>query len=341
VQKVIDQKWYSQTRKIYSEYSIYHQSGGKEQAVFARDSGKAFARSERVLEYVKIKISLSSVGRYLDFGCGNGEALRSFARLLPRWALVGTELNNRYKRDIENISKNASFYACPLSKIKGTFDLITMFHVLEHVINPINLLREIKSKLSSKGRLVIDIPDYCQNPFDLFITDHCSHFTLETCRDILLKAGFEMIHINTHLIQKELVIIAKVAKKGKNGRDRAKTNAKITSYNSVIERIEWAKAFLEEAKKISLRNRFGVFGTSIIATWLQGKVGGRVKFFVDEDPSRYGKKYMNLPVYHPQNVPKGSNVFLAFPLEMAKEIYKRLPRAGVKFYLPPPSFPAE
>lgn len=338
VQKEIDRKWQKEVKTIYADYTIYHQSSGTEQAVFDRYSGKVFTRSERVLKYVKRKIRLPVSGRYLDLGCGNGGALRSFAKLLPRWTLAGAELNDKHKNDIEIISEKTSFYTCDLKNITGIFDIITLFHVLEHIIDPAVFLAEVKAKLAKGGFLVIDVPDYRQNPFDLFVADHATHFTDNTLKWLLDGAGFETVKITADLIQKEIVLIVR---KCKARRKQAVVSTDhpdgIAAYYSLVQCFKWARAFLEKTKEIACMDNFGIFGTSIIATWLLGVAGKSVNFFVDEDPGRHGKTYMGRPVYHPRDIPKGSNVFLALPSVVACSVHNRLSRKGVNYYLPPPA----
>lgn len=335
VQKLMDKSWKRGAKKIYSAYTIYHQSNGIEQAVFDKDSGMAFTRSGRILEYVMKKISLPSSGRYLDIGCGNGGALRSAFRLLPKWTLAGTELNDNCLNQIKSISKDAILYTCPLKEIKGTFNLITMFHVLEHIADPVPMLTEIGGKLAKGGVLVVDSPDYQQNPFDLFVADHCTHFNLMTLRDVMARSGFEVVSINDKLVPKEAVVIAGNSEKPFGAAKNTGTKGYLQ--NSVTRHLKWMSSFLDKADKISRKGNFGIFGTSIAATWLLSKVGGRVKFFVDEDPARCGKTYMGLPIYHPGDIPEKSSVFLALPFHVAKNIRKRLSVRGVKFYLPPVS----
>lgn len=336
VQKVTDQAWEKDTQSIYSDYTLYHQANGIEQAVFDIHSGKVSRRSERIFQYIKTKIRLLSYGRYLDLGCGKGNTLRYFSKLRPLWSLSGKELSPKCRKVIESISKRARFYSCPLKKIPGTFDLITMFHLLEHIVDPVTFLVEVRTKMADSASIVIDIPDYRQNPFDLFVVDHCMHFTVSTLDDVLSKAGFETVDINTSLIPKELVVIAKKTKIVKDYNGAIKSSIKTSSLESVTESLAWVKSFLEKAGKVTRKDNFGIFGTSIIATWLLGKVGRHVRFFVDEDPGRQGKTYMNLPVYNPQDIPKGSSVFFALPSGMAFEISKRLFRPDVKFFIPPP-----
>lgn len=332
VQKVAGKTWEKDTDSIYSNYSLYHQANGKEQSVFDINSGKAVTRSVRILEYVVKKMKLGKEGRYLDIGCGKGETIRSFIKLRPYWILAGAELNNKYKKGVLSISKRVHFYSRALKNIPQSFDLISLFHVLEHVLDPVAFLKEIKSKLKDNGLLVIDLPDYSRNPFDLFVADHCTHFTATTLCDILSRAGFELLTIETELVSKELVVLVKNVKTA-NKYDYEKN---IVPRVSIAAYLGWIRIFLEKAMQVSRRKNFGIFGTSITATWLLDEVGKRVRFFVDEDPNRIGKKYMGLPVYHPLKVPQGSNVFMALPPELAVRIKERLSiKKGVGFFIPP------
>lgn len=332
VQKVVDRAWKKDTNSIYTDYSLYHQADGNEQSIFDSNSGKAITRSGRILEYAARKIGLPARGRYLDIGCGKGCAIRSFSKLRPYWKLVGAELGDKCKNDVLSISKRVQFYTHALKDIPQSFDLVTLFHVLEHVIDPVALLKEVRLKLRDKGLLIIDVPDYKRNPFDLFVADHRTHFTATTLRDILSRAGLKPLAIGTELVSKELVVFTKNLKSANSYDYKQNSDSQV----SITEYLNWVKMFLKKAGEVSGKKNFGIFGTSITATWLLDEVGAKVKFFVDEDPCRKGKKYMGLPVYHPLKVPPGSNVFMALPPDLARQIKERLSIKGVNLFIPPP-----
>jgi hypothetical protein len=89
-----------------------------------------------------------------------------------------------------------------------------------------------------------------------------------------------------------------------------------------------------ELHDLASTGRIGLFGTSIAGTWLASEVGERVAFFVDEDPARIGRKYLDRPVHSPADVPPGSRVFVGLPPVVATGICTRLARSGVEF-IPP------
>jgi hypothetical protein len=90
------------------------------------------------------------------------------------------------------------------------------------------------------------------------------------------------------------------------------------------------------AKALGARNsRFGIFGTSISATWLYGAMPGHVTFFVDEDPARINGTHMGLPILAPRDVPEGADVFIPLIPQAATSVARRLSQVKANFSLPP------
>lgn len=325
VQKLIDPDWQSEMHKIYESYSIYHQGEGAEQRVFDA-SGQASSRSAHLLEKLRNSIKLPKTGRLLDVGCGNGALLSSFRHIAPLWSMAGTELNDKYRKDVESIEGVEALYTCAPDKIPGTFSLITMLHVLEHIPFPGKFITMLLNKLEFDGLLVVDVPDYLQNPFDLLIADHCTHFTAATATELIQSAGYEVILFASDWVPKELTIVARKTE------NHAKSRQQISSsLDSAVKSLRWLDAVITAARQISTKGAFGIFGTSIAATWLFGELKGSVSFFVDEDMHRAGKNYMGRPVYHPNEVPSDSHVFIAMQTRFAENIQARMKRLGYGF----------
>ena len=137
----------------------------------------------------------------LDFGCGWGEFLKNIKNYK---SLSGIELRkeciNHINLNIKkiNITDDINYY-------KKKFDIITMFHVLEHIPYQVNTLKILKSKLKKGGKIVIEVPhaeDFLilQNELKKFrdFTFWSEHLILHTCKSlktVLIKAGFKKINI--------------------------------------------------------------------------------------------------------------------------------------------------
>jgi trans-aconitate methyltransferase len=332
LQKPEDARLTHELAAIYAGYEIYHQSGGAEQVIFSL-SGQAASRSSRLVKALRSEIYLPPKGRLLDIGCGNGATLKAFGAAMPGWSLVGTELDDRHRGQIESMRGVEGFFTCPVSDVPGHFDLITMIHVLEHVPQPTTMLKMAWTKLLPGGHLVIDVPDYTCNPFDLLIADHCTHFTVNSAVRLIRIALGTDATVARDWLPKELVLVARATAvftpPMPDDQDVESTR------ESVAKSLHWLWRLAETARSIRRSSGLGVFGTSIAGTWLFAELGGKVDFFVDEDPNRAGKTFLGLPVFHPSQVPDGTQVYLALPPPMARSIYSRIGREGIVYHFPP------
>jgi len=329
IQKKIDGKWLNEINKIYDEYSIYELSDGEEQPVFDKKTGVPKTRSSKLIEQFLNIIDLPEKGRLIDVGCGNGALLKSFSFFKPDWKLAGSELNDKYFERILKIHNVQNVYSCPIENINEKFDVVTMLHLLEHITDPVNFLIKSKELLNDDGILLIQLPNCFENPFDLFIVDHCSHFYLDSLEYVVSSAGYEIIFSSSECISKEITIVAKKSEKNVEVKYPQLNLKRILS-----NRINWLVNLKNNAEKIAENNKFGIFGTSIAGTWLWSELNNKVDFFVDEDKSKIGKKYKNCPIFTTDDIPDGSHVFIALPPVVANAIIKRTNKSNVTFHLP-------
>jgi SAM-dependent methyltransferase len=93
-------------------------------------------------------------GNLLDFGCGTGEFL--LAANLRGWTTVGVEPSPeaRQKTDRSLNIHNS------LAQVNGAFDVITLWHVLEHVHDLNGTLNKLRSLLNPAGTIFIAVPNH-------------------------------------------------------------------------------------------------------------------------------------------------------------------------------------
>jgi len=137
----------------------------------------------------------------LDFGCGWGGFLKNVKNYK---SLSGVELRNECSNYIRknikkiDISNNINFFG-------KKFDIITMFHVLEHIPYQTKTLKLLKSKLKNKGKIIIEVPhaeDFLILQKELkefknftFWSEHLILHTYNSLKYILLKSGFKSVNI--------------------------------------------------------------------------------------------------------------------------------------------------
>jgi len=129
-------------------------------------------------------------GRVLDVGCFKGEFLETMRR--RGWDVHGVELHarppNLFGLDIHYGAIEAAPFAA------ASFDLITIWAVLEHVLDPRGILHACRRLLKPGGRLVVLVPNFNSLPGRYMQHDdiprHITMFTRKTLYRILDDCGF-------------------------------------------------------------------------------------------------------------------------------------------------------
>ena len=334
VQKTITPTWQAMADRIYASYDINHQSQGAEPTIF--DSAKGSGpRSLILLRNFLDMVDLAGEGRLLDFGCSNGNLLKSFHGLRPDWKLSGAELFDQWKDTVLALPGVEAFYSGANAAYAEKFDVISLSHVLEHIPDPISFLKEISGHLTPRGRILLAMPNLRQNPSDLIIADHCSHFDENSLSYVTHAAGLHTELFSTEMLPKELVAVLSVGGPsagpplaagdgGKASRERC------LFYFKLLDEVrEAAKSYREEGRHL------GIMGSSIAACWTMMELDGKVDFFVDEDRNRVGHQLLDLPIIDPSRVPEGALVFIPMSVAVAERIIQRWKGHAIDFrYVP-------
>ena len=207
----------------------------------------------------------------------------------------------------------------------GLFDAISLIHVLEHIDGPRQFLEQVKEKLKPGGWLIIQLPYYVENPFELFVADHSTHFDCPTIRALVSDAGFRLEVVETGWVTKEISLVARNLPPA--------GDLPAESVPLVPPMLGWLGSVIAQATSVASQSpRFGLFGTAIAATWLFSELAGKVAFFVDEEPARVGKELFGLPIYAPSAVPADSDVYVGLAPKIARNVCLRLHTPSVRYH---------
>jgi SAM-dependent methyltransferase len=328
IQKILDDDWCRMTDRIYSRYDINHQAGGDEPRVFNTEFGSG-ARSTILLKLVLSRIEIPEGGRLLDVGCSNGNLLKTFHIERPRWGLFGSEVTDGWKKTVLALPGVEDFYVGRQPSFPLTYDIISLSHVVEHLPNPIDFLKHLCGSLAPDGFIVIATPNIRQNPIDLLIADHCSHFDENSMAQMLTAGGFEIVHLTASSIPKELVSIVRVATKAQLHPPRQFRDAPMDLCRYYFKLMEGVGNEARSARAEA--SVFGIMGSSVAAAWVWQELDGQVDFFIDEDVSRHGGHLMGRPILGLDQVPAGARVFIPMSAPVAEGIISRARGLPIQF----------
>jgi 2-polyprenyl-3-methyl-5-hydroxy-6-metoxy-1,4-benzoquinol methylase len=205
--------------RLYSEWIDDAQIDAFETDV-ARKRGP-FARFQAGRQRIKHLLRLRDLAhpegaralRLLDYGCGDGELLRQATLLGFESYGVDFSTTRSERAGRENLRICGSLRELDALP-SAPFDAVLMLEVLEHVVEPITLLREIASRMRASGILIINVPDArsIQGPprtFQEFRVvhplEHINAFTPESLRHLCSRAGFVPVqrtpaHVTTRIL---------------------------------------------------------------------------------------------------------------------------------------------
>jgi SAM-dependent methyltransferase len=146
------------------------------------------------------KLNGGRLGRVLDVGCGRGFLLQEFRR--RGWEVFGIEADDKAaayaQHRLQLPVKVGAFETLELPA--AGFDVIVLWHVLEHLTDPTATLVQVHRLLRPGGILLVGVPNFgsaearlCRDKwFHLDVPRHLAHFTPGSLGNALTKAGFRV-----------------------------------------------------------------------------------------------------------------------------------------------------
>jgi ubiquinone/menaquinone biosynthesis C-methylase UbiE len=197
---------YTNPRPETQDLGRYYKS---EDYVSHSNTKKGFINStyQSVRKYTLLKkLQLISkhykTGKILDIGCGTGEFLNTMKS--AKWDSMGIEPDS----DARNMAiKNYSLNVLPESELSSlldeSFDVITMWHVLEHVPKLNERVQELKRLLKPNGLIIIAVPNcnsldakiYKEHWAAYDVPRHLYHFTPNDIDSLFKKYGMKVFRI--------------------------------------------------------------------------------------------------------------------------------------------------
>jgi len=194
-------------RPTVDEISRYYEDSGYQPFVSTRSRLSLWDRLYRAARRTTLKrkrqliSGLKPPGRLLDIGCGTGEFLHEMK--IAGWQVAGVEpdqsavdfARQQYGVDVQTGS------VTDLAHLPGGYDVVTLWHVLEHVHEPVDAIKAIAGLLKAGGLMLVAVPNigsmdarhYGRLWVALDAPRHLSHFTPHSMRRLLQQTGLSLV----------------------------------------------------------------------------------------------------------------------------------------------------
>lgn len=141
-----------------------------------------------------------STGNLLDIGAGIGAFLSVMKE--KGWVVKGIEPDEGARRNAEQLFKIELDEPAALFELRtGSYDAITLWHVLEHVHQLHDYIEQLKNLLAQNGKIFIAVPNYTSVDAEAYrnywaaydVPRHLYHFTPQAIEKLMTQHGLKLI----------------------------------------------------------------------------------------------------------------------------------------------------
>lgn len=186
------------------ELGSYYES---EDYISHTDSARSWF--EKIYQFIKktaiqqkLKLVLNehkNLGVLLDIGCGTGDFL--VAANESGWQIKGYEPNEKARNIAQK--KGVELTRSMQDLIENSADVITMWHVLEHVPDVRSQIAELKRLIKPGGTIIIAVPNYksydakhYQNYWAAYdVPRHLWHFSKKSIQSLFAEQSLELVKV--------------------------------------------------------------------------------------------------------------------------------------------------
>ena len=155
-----------------------------------------------------LEYTLSDLGQPLkndkislvDVGCGNGFFLKYLSEKYPNITIQGVDLSKECVESCKARGLNVTIGDIFSLDQEKKYDFISLFHVIEHVKNPVEWIRRINQQLNKGGHFIIETPVYgivaesfAENWRYFMPVEHLQLFSKNALLELLKAEGFEIL----------------------------------------------------------------------------------------------------------------------------------------------------
>ncbi len=157
-------------------------------------------RKFNLLQKYRLLESICEKGKMLDYGCGSGEFLATCKS--KGWDTSGIEVNDKARNFAIQQHRLEVYPESHIQNLpKESFDLITLWHVLEHIPNLNERIRDFYDLLKPGGQILLAVPNtdswdakYYQEKWAAWdLPRHLYHYNYNTLQKTVERQKFQFV----------------------------------------------------------------------------------------------------------------------------------------------------
>lgn len=328
-------------RTHYEEdYELGEQAAIAEPLFFTKEGTKPRSRVifDWIMENLRA-VDSRSPRSVLEIGCGEGSLLSQFAEHLDGADINGIDMSGRSVRNA--LARGLKVEQGSYRNVKGIYDLIYSFAVIEHVTSPSDFLRHLKEHLAPGGLLVTAQPCQDTGNHDIFFSDHLHHFFSRHVAELGKRTGLREIRRSKdhpYMADFSLHIFKREEEAGGEGAPESPEENKIDLHQTVEK---WKNIFgsLNQWLDRNRNRKLAVWGVGQMFTLLSAYTSLRrhpIAVAFDDNPKRFAESGLPFPVtvFEEAEILRDPDLVVLLTFTPGSKVLDRLNEKAVEYYCP-------
>ncbi|MBA5778532.1 methyltransferase domain-containing protein [Stappia sp. F7233] len=288
-----------------TDYRISLQSDDFDQLYEVRD-GLPVYRTDEQARLILENLKLSYGASVLDYGAAKAATLSKILLLRPDIDAYVYDVSSDYKSHWDKwlAPDHQALYSVP-GGWRGKFDLVTAHFVLEHLVDPVSILKEMAGLIKPDGRIFFTVPSFQGNPGDLLVVDHLNHFTEASLAEAVRRSGLSLTGLDAESFRGAYLV---TASQRADTVEKANFDPSIGCASAKEIADSWTEAAsrIESAAKMHSGKKMAIYGAGFYGSFIAQRlkhVAPRPAYFIDSNQHLQGSSIFGIPVISPSDVP--------------------------------------
>ncbi|MFQ5740138.1 MAG: class I SAM-dependent methyltransferase [Acidobacteriota bacterium] len=276
-------------------------------ALAGRSYGATPARPEEQIDWLQQRGLLEPKTRLLDVGCFEGHFLSSLPDHIQKSGLdidraAIERARTRFGESIHFVNGDFETFQYP-----GHPDVITLFHVLEHLPRPVAALSKLRSISHPSTRLVVEVPilekGLTNDINGFFSVQHMTHFSRQSLKRCLSQSGWEEVDRLEPSEYNGCRVAARPTQPNSagqpSGQDLDALCQCLATWRKSVSQVARVLQSIEECSHCAIWGA-GLHTEFLYQTTLFFQSNRRRRLIlIDSDPEKQGLSWRGVPIYSP------------------------------------------